>query len=224
MRTSIVWRLIAKDLYLYRWLIGAALVVGLGSLFIPRTSSEGPNSLMLVLLLTSIVALGIFIGIYGIMNERKEKSLLFVLSLPISPMQYTIAKVAAALIAFLIPWSILTATIIGLSLAFDPPLDGVLPTSITMMLFFLANFCVLISLALIAHTEFWSVVAILATNVSVSLYMTTVPNLPGIREHIAGPVAVWSPTILGVLGVEAAAIVLPLIAMFFVQARKKDFL
>ena len=222
MSTSIVWRLIAKDLYLYRWLIGVALGVGLASLFIPRFG-EGPNNVTLILLLTSVVALGIFIGIYGIMNERKEKSLLFVLSLPISTGQYTLAKVAAALIAFLIPWSILTATIVGLTLAFDPPPDGMLPTSITMMIF-LANFCVLITLALIAHSEFWAVVAVLATNISVSFYMTTVPDLPGIREHLAGPTPVWSPTVVTVLAVEAAVITLSLAALFFVQSRKKDFL
>lgn len=223
MSTSIVWRLIAKDLYLYRWLIGVALGVGLASLFIPRFG-EGPNNVTLILLLTSVVALGIFIGIYGIMNERKEKSLLFVLSLPISTGQYTLAKVAAALIAFLIPWSILTATIVGLTLAFDPPPDGMLPTSITMMMFFLANFCVLITLALIAHSEFWAVAAVLATNISVSFYMTTVPDLPGIREHLAGPTPVWSPTVVTVLAVEAAVITLSLAALFFVQSRKKDFL
>ena len=32
MSNSMVWRLIAKDLYLYRWLIGGALVAGLASL------------------------------------------------------------------------------------------------------------------------------------------------------------------------------------------------
>ncbi len=223
MSTSIVWRLIAKDLYLYRWLIGVALAVGLASLFIPRFG-EGPNSLTLIFLLTSVVALGIFIGIYGIMNERKEKSLLFVLSLPISPLQHTLAKAAAALIAFLIPWSILTATIVGLTLAFDPPPDGMLPTSLTMMGFFLANFCVLIALALIAHSESWAVATILATNISVSLYMTTVPGLAGIREHLDGPIAVWSPTILAVFGLEAIVIVLALAALFLVQSRKKDFL
>jgi len=223
MSSSIVWRLIAKDLYLYRWLMGASLGVGVASLFIPRIG-DGPNNIMLILLLTSVVALGIFIGIYGIMNERKEKSLLFVLSLPISTMQYTIAKVGAALIAFLIPWTILTATIVVLTLTFDPPPDGMLPTSLTMMLFFVANFCVLITLALIAHTEFWSVAAIMATNISVSFYMTTVPGLPGIREHLNSPTPVWSPAVLTVLGVEATVIVLSLAALFFFQSKKKDFL
>ena len=48
-------------------------------------------------------------------------------------------------------------------------------------------------------------------------------GLPGIREYVDGPIAVWSPTILTILGVEAAVIVLSLGLAFFVQSRKKDF-
>ena len=59
-------------------------------------------------MLTSIVALGVFIAIYGIMTERKEKVALFVLSLPISTTQYTAAKVVSSLIAFLGPWALLS--------------------------------------------------------------------------------------------------------------------
>ena len=85
MSNSMVWRLIRKDLYLYRWLIGSSLVVGGVSLFIPGLSDAAlATNVGLILLLTSVVALGIFVAIYGILTERKEKSLLFVLSLPIS--------------------------------------------------------------------------------------------------------------------------------------------
>ncbi len=96
-------------------------------------------------MLTSIVALGVFIAIYGILTERKEKTLLFVLSLPISTTQYTAAKVASSLIAFLIPWLVLTVTIVVLTLTLEASLDGRLPFTITMMFFFLANFCVLVA-------------------------------------------------------------------------------
>ena len=135
-----------------------------------------------ILLLTSIVALGVFIAIYGIMTERKEKSLLFVLSLPISTTQYTAAKVASSLIAFLIPWLVLTVTIVVLTLALDEPLDGRLPFTVTMMFFFLANFCVLIAVLLISGTEVWAVVGVVFTNVLVSVYLTTVQQLAGHRR------------------------------------------
>ena len=66
-------------------------------------------------------------------------------------------------------------------------------------------------------------VGILGTNLTVSLYMTTIQGLPGISEHVHGPIAVWSPTIVTVLAIEIAVIVLSLGLTFFVQSRKKDF-
>ena len=222
MNSSMVWRLIRKDLYLYRWLIGGALVAGLASLVIAGINNMS-GTIGLILLLTSIVALGVFIAIFGIMTERKEKSLLFVLSLPISTTQYTAAKIASSLIAFLIPWLVLTVTMVVLTLALDESLDGRLPFTVTMMFFFLANFCVLIAVLLISGTETWAIVGVVFTNVLVSVYLTTVTRLPGVGEYLEGPIAVWSPTILMILGLEAAVIALSLGLTFFVQSRRKDF-
>jgi len=222
MSNSVVWRLIRKDLYLYRWLIGGSLAVGLGSLLIAGMNEMGGN-IGFILLLTSVVALGVFIAIYGILTERKERTLLFVLSLPISTTQYTAAKVASSLIAFLIPWLVLTVTIAVLTVTIEASLDGRLPFTVTMMFFFLANFCVLVAVTILTRSEFWAVAGIVITNLSVSLYVSTVRGLPGIREHVEGPIAVWSPTILTTLGIEIAVIALSLALVFFVQSRKKDF-
>jgi len=47
--------------------------------------------------------------------------------------------------------------------------------------------------------------------------------LPGIGEYVDGPVAVWSPTIFTILGIEAAVIMLSLGLTLLIQSRKKDF-
>jgi hypothetical protein len=52
MSNSLVWRLIRKDLYLYRWLIGGALVAGLVSLVIAGLN-EMSGTIGFILLLTS---------------------------------------------------------------------------------------------------------------------------------------------------------------------------
>jgi ABC-type transport system involved in multi-copper enzyme maturation permease subunit len=198
--------------------VGAA-VAGIVSLFVSGITSM----IGLLLFLTTMVALGVFIAMYGILVEHKEKTLLFVLSLPVSPMQYTTAKILAALIAFLIPWTLLMVTAISLNVAFDPPPNGNIPFTVAMMSFFLANFCILVALLLITRSEFWAVAGILVTNFSVPVFMNTVPGLPGIGEYVDGPVAEWTPTLLTILGIEAAVIALSLGLAFYVQSRKKDF-
>jgi ABC-type transport system involved in multi-copper enzyme maturation permease subunit len=219
MSRSIVRRLIAKDLYLYRWMIVGAAIAGIAALVV-----TGVHEITgLILFLTSIVALGVFIALYGFLVERKEKSLLFVLSLPVSPMQYTTAKILAALIAFLVPWTLLLVTVLAVNFAFDPPPDGNIPFTIAMMFLFLANFCILIALLLITGSEPWAIAGILVTNFSVPVFMNTVRGLPGIGEHVDGPVAVWSTAILTALGIQAAVIALSLGLAFYVQSRRKDF-
>jgi ABC-2 type transport system permease protein len=211
---------VAKDLYLYRWLIVGATLAGLGSLFV--TGLHGMTGL--ILFITTIVALGIFIAMYGILVERKEKTLLFVLSLPVTPLQYTAAKVIAALIAFLVPVLVLAAVVLSYNLAFDPPPNGEIPVTVAMLGLFIANFCFLVALLLITSTEFWAVAGIVATNLTIPIFLNVVYGLPGIAEHTQGPVAVWSPTILVILGLEAALAVISLGIAFWFQSRRTDFI
>jgi ABC-2 type transport system permease protein len=220
MTGSIVGRLIAKDLYVYRWLIIVTLLSGLASMFMSGQGGATGN-IGQILFVTTIVVLGVFLAIYGLISERYSRSLMFALSLPISPLQYTAAKVAASVIAFLIPWGIITATLVGLTVALDTPAHGTLPYTLAMMGLFLANFCFLMALGLITGSESWAIAGIIATNTSVPVFLGTVlPSLGGDRN---GPVPVWSPAILTTLGIEAAVVVLSLGLTFYVQSRRKDF-
>jgi ABC-2 type transport system permease protein len=219
-RRSMIGRLVAKDLYLYRWFIVGSTIAGLASLLV-----SGLHDLTgLIMFMTTIVALGVFIAMYGILVERKEKTLLFVLSLPVTPLQYAAAKVLAALIAFLVPVTVLAAIAIGYNLAFDPPPNGEIPVTVAMLGLFLANFCLLVSLLLITGMEVWAVAGILFTNLTIPIFMNTVHTLPGVREHVQGPVAVWSPEILTILGIEALVALIALGIAFTVQSRRTDFI
>ena len=224
MSSPIVWRLIVKDVYLYRWLIVGTLVVGLVSIFAAGASQEAYGAIRniaFILVVTCIVGLGVFLAIFCVLTERQTRSVLFALSLPVSPVQYMAAKLAASLLAFLFTWLVLTGAIVASIIAFDPPPDGNLPNTAAMMVFFLANFCVLLSVGLTTKSEFWAIAGILGTNTAVPIYMTTV--MPAIRGNPDGPVAVWSPAILTTLGIEAAVIVLSLSFALYVHSRRKDF-
>jgi len=216
-----VWRLIVKDLYLYRGIVVLATVVGLASLVIGVDRQEGWN-IGAILFVTSLVALGIFIGMYGILRERQERSLLFVLSLPISPTQYAAAKIVSALASFLAPWlTILLTTLVLLRM--DDGL-GRAPQILAMMGFFLADFCVLLALFMATASEKWAVAGILLTNMSVSVYFMMVNSLPGIADYLGGAFPVWTPTVLTVIATEAAVSIISIALAFYLPSRKKDFI
>lgn len=220
MNRSVVARLVAKDLFLYRWIIIGTLVAGLGSLVVSGLDGA-VGQIGSILLITSIVVLGVFLAIYGLLTERSTRSLLFVLSLPISPMQYAVAKVVACLVAFLIPWLAITAVLVASMLVLDSSSAGQLPSAMVMMTLFLANFCILIAIGIITGSEIWAVVGIIATNTSIPVLLGTV--LPGLVGNTDGAVAVWSPTILVTLGILVLVMAVSLGVAFFVQSRRRDF-
>lgn len=216
MNRSIVGRLVAKDLHLYRWLIAGAVVAGFASLAI-STVVPGDNvstglNVGILLFITTIITFGIFIAMVGILKERQDRSRLFVLSLPVSPAQYAVAKVAGALVAFLGPWLVLTGGVVLLNLlgGGDP---GKIPTFVVMMTFFLANYCVLVAVVAITLSEVWAIAGILVTNTAVPVFLAWLGGLAA---------TAWSPAILSILAVLVGVILLSLALAFTVPARQRD--
>jgi ABC-2 type transport system permease protein len=166
---------------------------------------------------TSLVVLGAFLAIHGVITERQTRSLLFALSLPISPMQYTVAKVASGLLAFLIPWLACT----GLIVAFDTAAEAPVSVVLTLLGLLLTNFCVLSAIGISTGSEVWSVVGIIAPNTSVPVFMTSV--MPRIEESTRSAGIPWTTTVALTLGVEALLALLSLAFALYRQSRRTDY-
>ena len=186
MNRSVFSRLVAKDLYLYRWMIAGALVASVGSLVVASVSAgDGVTTglnLGMLLYITTIIAFGIFVSMAGILKEHQDQSRLFVLSLPISAAQYSAAKVCSAVIAFLGPWLLLTVGgVVATALSGRP--SGAMPYFVVMMTFLLLNFCLLLAIVVITLSESWAIAGILMTNVSVTAFFANVGSLPGVAAR-----------------------------------------
>ena len=219
MSTSVVRHLVMKDLYLYRHLITLALVVGLVSIVVSGTSRMAFN-VGSVFYLTTIIAFGVIVVMYAIAQERKDKALLFVLSLPLSPSQYLQAKMLAVLTIFFVPWAVLTAGIVVLA-AVTPIPNGMIPYFLLVSTFMLMNFTVLVSVALLTMSEPVITGVIILTNLSVTLFFMLLGSIPDIQNHTTSPVTVWTQAFFIVLaceiGVAVTALTLP---MYFGRARR----
>ncbi|MEX2131618.1 MAG: ABC-2 transporter permease [Pseudohongiellaceae bacterium] len=222
MPKSIMTRLILKDIYMNRMLIIGTLLAVFLSLFI-ATFSEAWFSIGSVLFITSMIVMGIFVSMYGVVRERENKSWLFVLSLPISTTQYFAAKLVAALISFLLAWGVaLVVTVLFIVLIDEMP-NGLLPFFILLMLFFFHNFAIFLAVSLLTKSEVWTGATIILTNTSITFFMIFAFNLPVIEENLSGPIAVWSPEIFLLMFYELAVVVFVLGFAMFKQSRRHDF-
>jgi ABC-2 type transport system permease protein len=197
MSGSAVNRLILKDLHLWRWLVAGALAAGSASIAImpltPVASYVGGVAFVCVLVILNIVLV-----MNGVVQERKDKVQLFILSLPVSTTQYTIAKVIANALAFTVPWTVLTTAAIAMIVVSAMP-DGLLPFWTVLLGYLLAYYFVLLAVGLATDSTGWHASTITIGNVSINLLIPLLLNLPSIGTQTSSPRAVWTADVVAMV-------------------------
>ena len=221
--TAIVRRLILKDWYLNRWMIFGSIPLGLGALAIVLTGKQIAFMLCIILLCMIIVGVGAQLAMVTTINERKEQTLAFVMSLPVSWHEYTAAKILANLIIFLIPWVILTAGALGV-LSLPGAAHGLIPFTAIMALEMFFTTALIVAAGIITESQAWTTVGIFCSSLGINVLGYVFAHLPGIRAYMWSNHVHWSPTAWIVLCSEALMVVLLLGLTFFIQSRKTDFL
>ena len=224
MNATIVRRLAVKDWHFNRWPMLGYLVAGAAALAVLGMGSDLSFYVGSILLISAVIAVGVHLIMLTVVYERKEKTLPFVMSLPVSPTEYTTAKILANVSAFLVPWLVLvTATIVMAQNSSRLP-AGLIPFAVLVLGELFVAYCVMLAVALMTESEGWTIFAVVIMNLSLNLFLYSVSKVPSIEGPMTGPVAVWSREALLILGAEALAVVALLALTFWVQSRKKDFL
>jgi len=159
----------------------------------------------------------------NVVNERKKQILPFLMSLPLSITQYTMAKTVSTVGIFLVPWLTLVVAAVSLIVGRESIPDGMIPTTIILSTLTLIGFCVIAGVALVSESEGWTMAATVVANTSYGYGWYLLVRNPVIREGMKSPVVVWSPEVLTIIAVEVAVIVVILGLTFYLQSRKKDF-
>jgi len=222
MSRSLVRHLILKDFQMHRTAIVFAIIAGVTGLAFLHLKGL-PGLLGIIGFFTTLIVLGSLIPNASILNEQKGRNLAFLMSLPISMVEYTTAKVLGALGMFIIPWLVLVGTALSLILGRSDIPHGVIPVTLILVTAPLVGFCVMIAVALVGESEGWVMAATIAVNVSYSFCWVLIINNAELRGGLGSPRPIWSPTVLTVLGSEFSAIAVILAITFYLQSRKKDF-
>ena len=224
MNYSIIKRLILKDWYLQRWVIVASVLGGIVALGIVCLGGQAAFMVGLILLLTALIAVGAQLAIATMVNERKEQTLSFVMSLPISFIDYTMAKVLGTVLIFMVPWTLLVLGSLALFAVPHGIPHGLLPFTVIMAIEILVNTCLMIAVALVTESQGWTVGAIMVGNIAINLIGYYVAHLSGIAKGMGGSAVMWSSTASTALLIEFVIIALLLCLTFFFQSRKRNFL
>jgi ABC-2 type transport system permease protein len=222
MSRSIVTRLLLKDLHFTRHLIIGSIVLGFGCLGL---SILGPIAFYVgtVSLLCVLIILNILLVVAGVVNERKERTQLFVLSLPISMSQYMRWKLLFNSLAFFVPWLILTiAAVVVIDVSAIP--NGFIPFAVIVLTYLLFYNVLLLSVTLVKESTAWHTVIIIFGNISINFVIALLMALPAVNHSLWGGEAVWNTQEIVILAVEVGLSLITLGLGFLFASRKRDFI
>lgn len=222
--SAMICRLVFKDWYFMRWAIAAYLALGGVALLLVSNGGEGSFYAGCILLFTVLISLGIHLAMLTVVEERTQQTLPFVMSLPISPRDYTVAKVLANLVIFLVPWATMLVGALAVIAGREAIEDGLIPYTAIILTWILVGYTLILAVALVSESQVWAIAAMVVSNLAFQGVLYGVSHMPSIAATMKGNVAVWSPAAVGLLVAELAAVALLLGLTFFFQNRKTDFI
>lgn len=221
MSQSIVRRLVLKDLDLARPFVLGALLAGALSLALLTSSLTGfyvggVGYMVVLIVLNCLLATLMVVG------ERKERIAHFVLSLPVSTTQYAVAKLLALLVAFGIPWVLLTGAAVAL-LKLTPLPNGFIPLTLVLAAYFFAYYCLLLGVALVTESGLWITGVIIAGNVFVNFLFQLLLQIPAVGANLGTEAAVWTGQLAALVVLQIGLGLAALAVSLFVHSRKTEF-
>jgi ABC-2 type transport system permease protein len=224
MNWAMVARLIWKDWYLNRAAILASIIGG-AAVLAALAMMHGAQLAMIFGMIVLVIIL-IWMGAVVMASpvaERKQQTLPFVMSLPISYREYTTAKIAGSLLIFLVLWTAMLADMIATILLAPGFAHGLIPFVVIMSVEILMSTCLVTAIAIITESQAWSVGVTQIGALSLNAIGWWIVRFPGIGSTMTSPTVRWSGTATALLGAELGVIALMIAITFAVQARKRDF-
>jgi len=217
-------RLIIKDIQLNTIPLGLYLLLGFLSLWLLTSSQLGVFNTGAVIMLSMVIITGIHMITTTVTNERSDQVLPFIMSLPVTFVQYTHAKICANFGVFLVYWLMMLGGLMWVIFGQEKVPDGLAIFTVILLLEMLVMFTLLLAVGLISESQNITIVVMSVTNIGLSLFMFWLSGFEAINTYMQTEQVVWNSTALTFVAVELILVVVLLAITYVVQARKKDFL
>lgn len=224
MNTGMIKRLVQKDWYFYRWPIAFYIAAGLACIAALGNGGEGAFYAGSVGLLTVLISAGIHLIMGTVVEERREHTLTFVMSLPISSHEYTLAKILANMTIFGLAWTTLFVGTVAVIAGRGAVPDGLIPFAAVVLGEIFFGYCLTLCVALVSESLGWTIAAMITANLLLQAVMYAVSHVPAVDQAMKTDSILWQQPISGLLAAELGAVLLMLAFTFYLQARKTDFL
>lgn len=222
MNTQAIRILFLKDLFLSRRHLFAYFAGGMVSSILTCTPNETVSFIGFILIMTVAIASGIHLIGQLLLSESTEQTRLFVLSLPVSLLDYSIGKISVVLTTYMIPWSaMLVCCTIG-TFVLPWAKQGSIVVLPTIFLFLLCSFLIQLVIAVVSESVGWTICVMVAGNVLLNVFMMKLFAVPEVAAARQSESVTWPTVIVQLLTAEGLLIVATVVAAIVLQTRKRD--
>ncbi len=214
--------LVAKDWQLFQKQLAAYVLGGIVALCLLALARPWAFYLGSLLLIVVLVAGACFAISTSLLVERKEKTLAFVMSLPVAPLDVTLAKLGGNLLTFGVPWLLIGAGTLAVIL-YAPLPDGLLVHAVLLFGFIAAAYSVSLAVAMRVESEGWNTFAMIGSMLLINPFLMLLGQIEAISAPARGDVIVWSTPALLILLAQAVLVASMLGLTAWSQGRRSAF-
>lgn len=216
--------LFLKDLFLSRRQMFAYLLTGLIASVVAALTNPTLAFVGFIGMVTVAIASGMHLIGMLLLAESTDQTRIFVMSLPVSLLEYSIGKIAVVLTTFLIPWSGMFACSAVLTFVVPGSSHGSIIVLPVIFLFLLAAFTVQLVVAVVSESVGLTITVMVACNIAFNVFLMKLFALPEISAATKSDIVSWPPVLTTLHAVELAIIFIALAIAFLAQTRKRDLI
>lgn len=214
--------LVVKDWQLFEKQLAAYVVAGIVALGFLGHAQKWSFYIGSLLLLIVMIAGACFSIANSMLAERKEHTLPFVMSLPVSPLDFYVAKLIGSLVTFAVPFLVMTLGALGVIL-FTPLPDGLIVLALLVFGHILLAYSIALGVAMAVESEGLNTFAMISTMVLVNPFLMLIGQIPVISENVKTDVIVWSTPAVSILLAQVLLSVAAIGITGWIHCRKTSF-
>lgn len=218
----VVKLLVAKDWQLFERQLAAYVTAGIVALCFLGMAKSWSFYLGSLLLIVVLVAAACFAISNSLLVERKEHTLAFIMSLPVSPLDFYLAKLLGNLVTFGVPFAVMALGTVGVILLTPLP-DGLVVYSLLLFGHILLAYSISLGVAMAVESEGWNTFAMIGSMVLINPFIMWLAQIPAISGNIKVDAVVWSAPAVSILAAQGVLSVAVIVATGWVHCRKQSF-
>ncbi|MEZ4450887.1 MAG: hypothetical protein R3B09_15510 [Nannocystaceae bacterium] len=198
LNTAVIRLLIAKDWQLFQKPLAVCVLAGVVALCFLGLAEPWAFYVGSLLLLIVLISSACFSISTSLVVERKEHTLAFVMSLPVSPLDFTVSKLIGSLLTFGVPFGLMLGGALALVL-YTPLPDGLFVYTLLIFGWLLFAYAVSLAVAMSVESEGWATFVMIGSMVLINPYIMGLSQVPVIADRISVDALVWTAPAVGIL-------------------------